>query len=118
MVQRLLLLRRRTQTSSVVYENIRGINVDEFIIVEIPECCASMSVLQKGAVLNASMLKAALDGDAVVPGTVLKDELTGEHVMAYRFKGGLLSLARVYDEDGIWLIDEREPLAMDVLAGA
>ena len=96
-----------------------GANVDEFIIVEIPECCADISILQEGIVLNASMLKAALDGEAIMPGTVLKDEYASEHIMVYRRKSGELDLARVYkNEKNIWLIDEAESWATELLAGA
>lgn len=91
--------------------------MDEFTIIKIPECCASTSVLQEGTVLSLGMLRAALDGNALVPGTVFRDELTGKHVMTYRRKDGVLYLARVYEENGIWLIDEHEPWASELLVG-
>ena len=102
-----------------------GANVDEFVIVDIPECYKSLdskekamlSILKEGTVLSAGMLKAAIESGVVVPGTVLKDEWVEGHVMVYRRKSGKFDLARVYkNEKGIWLIDEDRPWATELLA--
>lgn len=84
--------------------------MDEFTIVKIPECCRHLSLLKEGAVIDSSMLEAALVGDAIMPGTVLESNASG-HVMIYRREDGYLHLARVYLDGGCWLIDESAPWA-------